>query len=270
MPSLDDLSLDALFTMLKGEPGTRKSTAALSYPTPQYWVSADKKMESMILPAKRFGLNKADLEYDDYTTWDPIKKKLEQLQTNCKYKTIIMDSITSIGDNVNNQTKLAKSGSTRTDGSEKGMKIGGISVNSMEDYKAEAAAFGEMISLLKDIQQYHKVNIVLIAHVIGARETNDKKYQTTHQSRIIITGGQIISGKIAAYCGEVYHFNVEPDVDTSKGGNYTFITEHAGNDYARTCLPLPTKVVFGDKPIYTTYIKPAIEKLKNEPTATRF
>lgn len=271
MPSLSGLELDSLYTMLKGEPGTRKSTVALSYPTPQYWFSTDRKMNALVLPGKRFGVDFSQVDYDDYDTWDPIKKKLEQLQTNCKYKTLIFDSVTSIGDSINNQTKKFKSGSTRVDGTEKGMRIGGIPVNSLEDYKAEAAAFGELISLTKDIKSFFKVHIILIAHVIGARQQKENEsYQQTHHSRIIITGGQAISGKIAAYCDEAYHFNVEPDIDMNKGGKYALLTEHAGSDYARTTLPLPGKIIFGNDPVYDKYIKPAIEKLKEEKPVTKF
>ena len=271
MPSLAALELDSLYTMMKGEPGTRKSTAALSYPTPQYWFSTDQKMNSLVLPGKNFGTDFSQVDYDDYDSWDPIRKKLEQLQVNCKYKTIIIDSITSVGDAINSQVKDFKSGTTRADGSEKGGRVGGIPINTMEDYKAEASAFAELISLTKDIKKFHKVHIILIAHVIGAREPKTKEaYQTTHQSRIIITGGQIISGKIASYCEEAYHFNVEADIDMNKGGKYAFLTEHAGNDYARTCLPLPSKVIFGNEPVYDKFVKPAIEKLKAEKSVTRF
>jgi hypothetical protein len=55
MPTLDNVRVDSLFSMFKGEPGTRKSTAALSYPTPHFWISTDQKMESLVLPAKRWG-----------------------------------------------------------------------------------------------------------------------------------------------------------------------------------------------------------------------
>jgi len=100
MPTLESTSSPdkPLFTMFKGEPGTRKSTCALSYPGKQYWISTDQKMEALQLPAKRWGIRLTDIEYDDYSQWDPVLAKLEQLQVNCKYKTVIVDSITSMGD----------------------------------------------------------------------------------------------------------------------------------------------------------------------------
>ena len=45
MPTMDSVTFfDALYCMFKGEPGTRKSTQALSFPGPQYWFSWDRKM----------------------------------------------------------------------------------------------------------------------------------------------------------------------------------------------------------------------------------
>src|SRR5215831_335592 len=104
MPTMEGFNPDALFVMLKGEPGTRKSTQALSYPKPQYWISTDQKMESLTLPMKRWGIKENDIHYDDYTDWDKPKAKLESFQLNCPFRTVIVDSVTSTGDNINRQT----------------------------------------------------------------------------------------------------------------------------------------------------------------------
>ncbi len=258
MPSLDNIELNSLFTLLKGEPGLRKSTCALSYPTPQYWISTDQKMEALTLPSKRWGINPKDIQFDDYTDWDKPRAKLEQLQVNCPFKTIIIDSITSIGDCMTRQVKKIKS----KDGS--GKLIGGIPVSGFEEFNAESSAFQEMIALLKDIHKFHKVHIILIAHVLGARKDNDAN-KLTHHSRIIVTGAEKISAKIACYMTEVYHFNIEQAFDVDSGeGKYGLLTTHTGNDFARTSLPLERKINFNNDPLYEKYIQPAIDKLKNE------
>ncbi len=260
MPSLETVNIEALFTMLKGEPGTRKSTQALSYPSPQYWISTDRKMQALTLPMKRWGINPKEIQYDDYTDWDRPRAKLEQLQVNCPFKTIIVDSVTSIGDCMTNQVKKFKKS-----GSDKGKMIGGIQVSGLEEYNAEAAAFGELISLLKDIHEYHKVNVILIAHVVGQRVSGNEANKLTHHSRVIITGGDKISGKVASYMTEVYHFNVESDFDVDSGqGKFGLYTSHTGNDYARTSLPLERKILFNNDPLYEKWIAPAIQRLKAE------
>lgn len=263
MPTLETVDIAALFTMLKGEPGTRKSTAALSYPEPQYWISTDRKMEALQLPAKRWGVNMKNIEYDDYTNWDAPKARLERLQVNCPYQTIVVDSITSIGDCMTSQVKKNK----KSDGG--GKVIGNINVSGLEEYNAESSAFQELIALLKDIHSYHKVNIILIAHVVGQRQNNDAN-KLTHHSRVIITGGDKISGKIASYMTEVYHFNVRADFNIDSGtGKYGLFTSHVGNDYARTALPLDREIIFNDDPLYEKYVKPAIIKLKAEKSIQR-
>lgn len=260
MASLDSIGMDALFSMFKGEPGTRKSTSALSYPTPQYWISTDQKMEALKLPASRWGINMKDIHFDDYQNWDGPRAKLEKLQVNCPYKTIIVDSITSIGDCMTSQVRNVKKATNQG-----GKVIGNIPVSGLEEFNAESSAFKEMIALLKDIHKYHMVHIILIAHVIGQRK-DEEGNKSTHHSRIIVTGAAQISAKIASYCTEAYHFNIEQDFDANSEGKYGIYTSHTGNDYARTSLPLERKILFNDKPLYPTWIKPAIDKLTIDTT----
>src|SRR5712691_103445 len=254
----DTADMNELYCLFKGESGLRKSTCALSFPLPQYWISTDRKMNALKIPMKNWGIDAKQIHYDDYTDWNSIRIKLEQLQVSCSYKTIIVDSITSVADVTNNQTMKSKSGTTTKSGEEKGMRVGGIPVNTLEDYKAEASAFQSLIALTKDIHVYHKVNIILIAHVIGER-TKSESNGSTHFARIIVTGGKIISAKIPEYCSEIYHFNVESAVDISKEGAYGLLTRHTGDDYARTTLPLPRSIVFNDEPLYDMYVLPAIK-----------
>lgn len=255
MPTMEGFNPDALFVMLKGEPGTRKSTQAMSFPKPQYWVSTDQKMESLVLPMKNWGIRPSDITYDDYSDWDRPKAKLETFQLNCPYRTIIVDSITSIGDNMNRQTIKQKSAEGL------GKKIGSIYVPGLEEYNAEASAFQSLMAILKDINKFHKVNIILIAHVVGQRKDDDKN-KLTHHSRVIITGGDKISGKIASYMTEVYHFDVKAGFAETDEGEYGCFTSHTGNDYARSSLPLERRLVFNSEPLYEKFVQPAILKLK--------
>lgn len=248
--------------MLKGEPGTRKSTCALSFPLPQYWVSSDQKMEALTLPAKRWGVDMSQVHFDDYTDWDKAEAKLKTFQLNCPYKTVIVDSLTSTGDNMNHQTISQKIGQGQ------GKKIGSIYVPGLEEYNAEASAFSNLIKILQDIHKFHKINIVVIAHVVGQRKDDDKN-KLTHHSRVIITGGDKISGKIASRMVEVYHFDVKPGFAETDDGEYACFTSHTGNDYARTSLPLERRIVFNNRPLYADFIRPAIDRLKAEKPVLR-
>jgi hypothetical protein len=99
--------------MLKGDPGTRKSTAALSFPGPQYWFSWDRKMQGLLVPAKKWGMDISQIQYDDYDDWTAPRDRLEKLQMNCPFNTLIFDSITSMADMTLRQTLKAKRGTTR-------------------------------------------------------------------------------------------------------------------------------------------------------------
>ena len=269
MPNMNDVGFDALYVMMKGEPGTRKSTQALSFPGDQYWFSWDRKMNGIFLPMKKWGVDPKTIHFDDYDDWTKAKKKLEMFQTECKYKTLVFDSITSMADMTLRQTTRMKYGMTRASGATAGKLVAGIAVNEIEDYNAESAAIQELIALTKDIHSYHKVNIILIAHVVQAEYRNTTN-NTTHISRQIVTAGKKVSAKIPAYCGEVYHFNIKGGFVSGQGGDYSLLTEHTGDDFARSALGLPKEIVFGEKPLYDTWIKPAIVQLKDMPTTSRF
>jgi hypothetical protein len=160
------------------------------------------------------------------------------------------------------QTLKSKGGVTRQKtGAPAGKRIAGIAINEMEDYNAESSAMNELIALTKDIYSYHKINVILIAHVMQADYRNTMTGET-HISRSIVTAGKRVAAKIPAYCEEVYHFNIKKGFAESEQGKYTLLTTHTGDDFARTILPLPQEIVFEDKPLYDTWLKPAIAELK--------
>jgi hypothetical protein len=258
---MNDVDFDSLYVLMKGEPGTRKSTQALSFPKPQYWFSWDRKMSGIYLPMRKWGIDPKTITYDDYDDWNKPRIKLEQFQTSCPYKTLVFDSITSMADMTLRQTVRMKYGKTRKSGDTAGKLIAGIAVNEIEDYNAESAALQELIALTKDINSYHKVNVILIAHVIQVDYKNAAN-NTTNVSRSIVTAGKKVAAKIPAYCGEVYHFNIKQGFVEGQGGAYALLTEHTGDEFARSALGLSKEIEFGDKPLYDTWIKPAINAMK--------
>lgn len=255
MPDMSTIDPSILFCLFRGEPGTRKSSSALSFPKPIYYFDFDGKMEALGLPMRAWGINPKEIQFDTYTDWNAAKKKLDSFQLNCPFKTIVIDSITSCADAINRQTLKIKGGKEGG-----GKTIATIPVNSIEDFNAEDSALKELVALLKDIKQYHKINIILIAHVIQKEiKTADGK---THMSRLIVTAGKGIAQKIPAYCSEIYHFNIETGFDINASGQYALFTVHSGDDMARSSLPLPAKIIFGNEPLYEKWLKPAIDKMK--------
>ena len=265
MPNLSNVDPTIQYCMFKGEPGTRKSTHALSYPRKQFWFSWDRKMSGILIPAKKWGIPLNEIDYEDYDDWTAARVQLEKFQVTCPYKTLVFDSITSCADMTLRQTLKMKKGTTRSSGAAAGKQIAGIAVNEIEDYNAESSALNELIALTKDINSYHKVNIILIAHVMEASYQNTTT-GTNRISRTIVTAGKRVAAKIPAYCTEVYHFCIEKGMVEGAGGKYVAITENTGDDFARTALGLPRQFELGEDPLYTKWIEPAIVKLKQLPS----
>jgi len=267
--------IEAQYIMFTGTPGTRKSTQALSYPRPQFWLSWDQKMNALRLPMMHWGIDPKEIHYEDYRDWNTARAKLESFITQSTsfspqpipYKTIIVDSITSMADGALQQTKDLKRGTTRSSGRDAGKSVGGIIVNELEDYNAEAAALQELISLTKQVHKMHKVNIILIAHLIQAEYKSANSQ--ANMVRTIVTAGKRIAPKIPAYCEESYHFFLKTSFDVSVGGEYAVLTSSTNEDFARSTLPLPREIVLGDDPLYSKYVQPAIEKLNTQITNTQ-
>lgn len=266
MPNMDSTNFNAMVYLFKGEPGTRKSTQAVSFPGPQYWFSWDRKMNSIYLPIKKWGIDPKTISYDDYEDWSKPRIKLEQFQVNCPFKTVVADTITSMSDATLRQTLKLKYGVRRSSGAAAGKLIAGIAVNEIEDYNAEASALNEFIALAKSIVEYHNINFIFIAHVIKA-EYRDTTKNVTHVSRQIVTAGKNAAAKFPGYCNEVYHFNIKRGMIEGQGGDYSLLTEHTGDDFARTGLGLDKEIVFGDKPLYDTFIRPAVARITQKLTA---
>jgi hypothetical protein len=214
-------------------------------------------MDALRLPMRAWGLDPKTIDYDKYTDWDAAVKKLEGFRLNCKYKTIVIDSITSLADASIRQTLKFKGSSGG------GKKIGTIPVGGFDEYNAEAAVLNELIALTKDIQEYHKINVILIGHIIQKEVKGPNN--TTHMSRILVTAGKTPAQKIPAYCSEIYHFNIEaPGMAVGSSVNYGLKTTHTGDDFARSSLPLDGEIIFGNDQLYQKWISPAISKMNEK------
>jgi len=248
------------YSLFKGEPGTWKSSAAVTYPGPQYWFSFDGKMNALHIPMLKHGIDPNSIEFDDFDSWTEAKKVLEPMTYGVpgglKYKTIVLDSVTSCADYMLREVILNKTGATKKSGADAGKRVGGFAVNEMEDFNAESAGLTELIALTKKVHKFHKIDVILIAHVIRTDQKDQSgKVQVARQ---LVTAGKKPAAKIPAYCDETYHFGLRTSIDPTAGGEFVILTQNNGDDFARTSLPLNREIKINDVNFYKDVVLPAI------------
>lgn len=231
---------EKMFATFKGEPGTGKTIAASSWPEP-YIFDVDGRMKPLVTFWKnKDQINK--IEYDTFRSFFRIKDKLKEFRVRCPYKTLVLDSLTSLADAVIRQMIMEKGDS--------GKKVGGQRVASIEDYGGEASGLLEILDTFIEIHLSQGVNVIWTAHVLQTEMKDVSNPGATSYSRSLLTGGKKIAAKLPAYFDEVWHFQVEPSINVADPPSYTVITRHAGSDYAKTSLPLPAKIDFTGKSLY--------------------
>lgn len=86
----DIKTLPPIHALVYGDPKTGKSTFAATFPTPAYIFLFEPDLSPYA---------GKDFEYDDFNPNDPadydkVIQRLDELQSECKYKTVIVDSLT--------------------------------------------------------------------------------------------------------------------------------------------------------------------------------
>lgn len=232
-------SFRAFNVLFKGEPGTGKTPAALSYPYPILYFDADFRASAVLPYFKHDKERIKNIEVVQPHHFDDVVVKLRGIQESFskpEFKTIILDTLTTYADISIRSTVKDKGGSG-------GRKVGSVMIAGIQDYGDEAGVLSETITLMRLIFQTHKVNTILIAHVITSEEKdlNAKENKITY-SRALLTGGKKIGAKVPAYYDEVYHTTVRPNF--SGKPEFIALTRHTGFDFARTGLDCPNEIDF--------------------------
>jgi hypothetical protein len=265
----EDVALDTrFFSLFKGDPGSGKSIAAASYPgmfgnekIGPYFFDNDGRMKSVVNYWRPRG---REFHYDRFDSFLALNKKLESFYIDCPYQTIVYDGITTGGDQI-----LSDMISTRDQSAKKKMR-GGIELLQIEDYGGESRGLQVIIDNLKAISFRHGVNVIVTAHVLTT-ESTDLKTKVTTQSRTLLTAGKKIAAKLPVHFDECYHFDVQSDMDVLAGPKYTIVTRNTGFDFAKTALPIPTRIKFTGGSLYDIIMSHLADKpfvrAANDPNA---
>lgn len=236
MKLIDVQPYQAFNVLLKGDPGTGKTPAALSYPYPLLFFDVDYRAESVIPYFQKDKERLKNIEVIQPKHFEEVKSKLDSVYRSFKqeYKSIVLDTLTTFSDTSIRSTVHDKGGSG-------GRKVGSVLIPGIQDYGDEAGILTEVMTLMRLIYQTHKINTILIAHVITVEDKVMGKNEVTY-SRSLLTAGKKIGAKLPSYFDEVYHFNVRPDFNSKP--EFVAKLRHTGFDFARTGLDAPDEIIF--------------------------
>lgn len=242
----------ALNVLLKGEPGTGKTPAALSFPYPLLFFDCDFRANSLLNFFKYDKERLKEIEVIQPNHFDDVKLKLERIYeqlSGCPYRTIALDTLTTYSD-------ISIRGAMREKGGSGGRKIGTVLIPGLQDYGDESGILNEVMTLLRLIYKKGNVNTILVAHVITTeekglviREKTDPQEEKPKipppnvitYSRSLLTAGRKIGAKLPSYFDEVYHMAVRAGFNNPE---FTCYTRHTGFDFARTGLDCPPEIDF--------------------------
>ena len=233
MPKTSDLIPgDRLKMLFTGAPGTGKTTAIGSFPGPMKIFDFDHRL----LPIQRFYPERTDIEYDQFDgrNFHKFKKDFEDLQNSCPYATVVIDSMTFLGDALIDYMVGLRGG--------KGGKTKGVmQLATLEDYGGESKGLLDVLNIARVIPAH----FIMTAHLTIV--SDDKgSYRT------LMTGGKKISFKIPGWFDEVYHFKAGPSMDDGNAVEYKVYTKPTGDDYGcKTNFKIPYEIDVTDKPFFS-------------------
>lgn len=226
--------------ILKGRPGTAKSCAALTFPKPMYIFDLDGRIKSLVKWCGEMGYADllAGVEFDYYSPRDfaKFKSRIDAFEIHCKYKTVVLDSLTAAGD-----IMIAYANAIKGTGN----KVGEIKIPGFEEYGAEYAGLTSSMEILRSLPS---TIAVVTAHVV---ETSQKKPDGTFVSyQRLLTAGKPVAAKLPIYFNHIFHFDVETSINVGGKNKYVVYPDHAGDDWARTEYPLTEKIDITGKKFY--------------------
>jgi len=235
MAKISDIKIGGkLFQLFIGMPGTGKSIAAASYPSPIYFFDLDKRIDSI---APMFP-GRTDIEYDQYgpEEYEKLWIKIQQIKSgNSPFKTYVLDSLTSLA-------RMAINYSISVRG-KSGLTKGVIQMTQVDDYNSESRVLSVIMDAFRGSN--FKSNFILNAHLVETSTRNLDGKDTIQQR--VLTGGKTIAAEIPGYFNEVYLFSRQTGMDGKS--NFMMSTiGHAAGVNTKTALGLPAEINFTMKP----------------------
>ena len=177
-------------------------------------------------------------------------KEFENLQDNCPYDWIGIDSFTSFTMTAVNFQLFTRMGGDWTLAKMKKTK-GGLPIASWDEFNGEASMFG----MIMDVAKVLPCSVWMTAHPLVKSETNTagelvRRYVT------LASFGMKVNQMAPGYFTEIWRF--EREVNTDPNGppiNYTVYTQPSSGEgvgeFGSTALPLPISIDITNKKLFT-------------------
>ena len=246
MPStLDTNNKKGIFALFKGESGTGKSVAALSFPKP-FVFDFDRKMPAISnkhFPGK-------EVHWGNFEDIFEVAGQMKAfMETGCPFETLIFDSITTLSTLVLNSVGKVKGENAVDVLKSVNKKTNSIDVMGYDYYNAETNFIDRF--LLENAQILHTrpgnpKHVIFLAHIVTVESAPDIRTKVITKSRSIVTAGRKSAAYIPTKFDEVYTFGyILPDL----GDEITPVkriakTEVHGEDSAKTAYDFPGTIDF--------------------------
>ena len=263
---------ERIFAMIKGESGSGKSIQANSFPEVynfdfDHRLQAVKRFYAKRNPEKKihgrsYQVNEFPAMYKEVETWAERGR--------CPYQTINFDTSTTIIEAILHYVNVAK-GSTQSKaktaegdvGFGMSLKLGILSLPPLDDFRWLIKGFQDILALARQIDNVH---VILCCHV---QQVSEKKGKTTVSRSVLANQG--LAQKLPVSFDEIYHMDVETGILSTEKTKRIIVTEHSGDDFARTSLNLPARIDVTDKFIYDHIISyhPEFEVVQGQVTEVK-
>ena len=243
--------LDRIKALFVGPSGTGKSIAAATFPRPLYIMDIDSRIRSI----RNFFHHRHDfldgIYHDTFGSFSEFVKAFEILErdaatNNLRYKTIFLDSLTSLSQSTIRHGLVEKAGGvTSLLSGGKGFKIAGVSIPMFDEWNMEATVFRDVMYAATHV---FKCNVILSAHQYHTDEvetTIDSRGKTVQENVVkyhIFTGAKKAAAALPTDFDEIYYFK-------RNGAKHLVHTQGVREfDHVKTALPLPQQMDITMKP----------------------
>jgi hypothetical protein len=263
---------ERIFAMIKGESGSGKSIQANSFPE-VYNFDFDHRLQAV----KRFfakrdpdkKIHGRSFQIDEYPAAYQILEGWAE-RGKCPYQTINFDTSTTIIDAIlyyvnyaKGQTTSKAKGAEGDSGFGMALKLGILSLPPLDDFRWLIKGFTDLLALARQIENTH---VILCCHI---QQVTEKKGKTSVSRSVLANQG--LAQKLPVSFDEIYHMDVETGLVPTAPTKRIIVTEHSGEDFARTSLNLPPRIDVTDKLLYQHIISyhPEFEVVQGQVTEVK-